>query len=571
MPTLNKTRRNVHLMLAASVMLFITIGVAFYISARLTVNDAARVAHTEQAITRINEVHIGVLSIMAAGRGYIVSGQAEHRLMYLQALGQLPAAINRLTAAVSESAGQRANLETLRTLIEKRLTQVGITIEAFDEGGFEHARTGIPRDALVTNEALSAQIDNMIRVEKELLEERMEASNRSASWLMAASLGGIPLGLCLVALVYALLSRELKRRILAEHTTASSSAHLQTTIQQLQATSSDLNALGDYSGYLQSCENVDEALVVTAQLMTRLAPDISGFVYLTKASKNYLELTSQWGPCTYPVSQIMYPNECWCLRRGQHHFSELISHSPNCAHVTPTLASGETWLCVEMASQGVQLGVVVLQGPSERVHERSSILEAGVEQLALSVSSLQLRLKLKYQSTRDELTGLYNRRYLEDAFDQLHSRSVRHEKPYSLLMLDIDHFKNFNDTFGHAGGDAVLVEVGKLMATLRSEDISCRYGGEEFAIALPDADSEQAKVVAERIRERIQHMVVELAGKTLPTVTASIGIATFPSDGTENNELRIKADLALYRAKREGRNRVIHFDPSLDITTKEVT
>src|SRR5690606_13720823 len=171
---------------------------------------------------------------------------------------------------------------------------------------------------------------------------------------------------------------------------------------------------------------------------------------------------------------------------------------------------------------------------------------------------LSLRERLRLQSIRDPLTGLFNRRYLEESAAREIARCERRDCPLSLMMLDIDHFKAFNDVHGHAGGDALLARFGKLLAEhSRGEDIACRYGDEEFTLILPEAPAEAAMQRAGAIRSAVEAMRVQHMGRELPQVTVSIGVATFPANGNTPEALMRAADEALYRAKHEGRNRVV--------------
>ena len=165
--------------------------------------------------------------------------------------------------------------------------------------------------------------------------------------------------------------------------------------------------------------------------------------------------------------------------------------------------------------------------------------------------------RLQQESIRDPLTGLYNRRYLEDSLERETRRAVRAEHGLGVIMFDLDHFKKFNDTYGHDAGDAVLRETAALLTTsVRAEDIVCRYGGEEFVIILPMADFKIVHARAERICQKMDELHVLHHGQSLGKITISGGVAALPEHGTLPKELLQAADAALYRAKREGRDRV---------------
>jgi len=174
---------------------------------------------------------------------------------------------------------------------------------------------------------------------------------------------------------------------------------------------------------------------------------------------------------------------------------------------------------------------------------------------------LESEARLRELSVRDPLTGLFNRRYLEEALVIEMIRAARKQYPIGIIMADIDHFKRFNDTHGHAAGDAVLIQIASLLRTqVRSSDITCRYGGEEFILILPEASREITQMRAEQICEGARHLHVQYGGLTLDAVTLSLGVAVFPDHGSTHDTLLGAADSALYRAKRDGRDRVMAAD-----------
>jgi diguanylate cyclase (GGDEF)-like protein len=174
------------------------------------------------------------------------------------------------------------------------------------------------------------------------------------------------------------------------------------------------------------------------------------------------------------------------------------------------------------------------------------------------VANLNMRDVLKMQSIRDPLTGLFNRRYMEESLDRELRRTVRKKSSLGVLMIDVDHFKRLNDTFGHDAGDAVLRSLGALLRThFRGEDIVCRYGGEEFTVILPETSPDIVRQRSIELCEGVKQMRVEHHGQPLESITLSIGVAIYGEHGTTADALVRAADSALYVAKKDGRDRVI--------------
>ena len=177
--------------------------------------------------------------------------------------------------------------------------------------------------------------------------------------------------------------------------------------------------------------------------------------------------------------------------------------------------------------------------------------------IALALVNIQLRENLQQEATRDSLSGLFNRRYMEESIKREISRASRYGTSLGIIMLDLDHFKRFNNAFGHKAGDLVLQELGKyLQSSIRKEDIACRYGGEEFALIMPGASLEVTKKRAEMLQHDIQNLQVNYNGKVLNNITLSQGVAIYPDHGQTGEAVLQAADHALYRAKRAGRKQV---------------
>jgi len=185
------------------------------------------------------------------------------------------------------------------------------------------------------------------------------------------------------------------------------------------------------------------------------------------------------------------------------------------------------------------------------------LLHTVADQLVVAVNQAHLFAQMQQQALTDALTGCYNRRSFELQLERDLRLATRLGQPLSLIMLDFDNFKNINDEAGHEAGDSALCMLAdSLRAELRSVDTAARYGGDEFVIILPQADTEGALLVAERLRVRVEEMQVPGFGK----VTSSFGVATFPNHASSRDTLVVAADRALYRSKNAGRNRVTVVD-----------
>jgi diguanylate cyclase (GGDEF)-like protein len=192
-----------------------------------------------------------------------------------------------------------------------------------------------------------------------------------------------------------------------------------------------------------------------------------------------------------------------------------------------------------------------------RFADRARLGSACAEHLAIAIANMKLREGLRDQSVRDVLTGLNNRRYLLETARRELLRATRHKNPVSVITLDVDHFKKFNDNHGHDAGDTVLRHVGEILAAQFADDaVPCRFGGEEFVVMLPNVDVQAAAARAEELRGKIEALSIRYADGHLPRVTISAGVAAFPEAGATLMDVLRVADNALYRAKDSGRNKV---------------
>jgi diguanylate cyclase (GGDEF)-like protein len=328
----------------------------------------------------------------------------------------------------------------------------------------------------------------------------------------------------------------------------------------------ELNLLNRMGELLQSCLALDEAYRVIGSVAGQLFPHDSGAVFAVSSSRHAIEAMARWGP--RPCAETAFaPEQCWAIRNGQTHVVRDTGTGVLCAHLpSPPPAA---YLCAPLVAQGETLGVlhVGIRGtdgsaPPGAIDTSCRLVEAVAAQLALSLANVRLREVLRSQSIRDPLTALFNRRYMEETLEREGRRAERARRPLALLLLDIDEFKQQNDTFGHDAGDTVLRGLGALLArSLRREDVACRYGGDEFVLVLPDTSLDTALRRADEIREAVKGLRVSAHGKSLGLITVSIGVAALPDHGLDRSALLAAADTALYRAKAEGRDRVSVLPP----------
>lgn len=319
----------------------------------------------------------------------------------------------------------------------------------------------------------------------------------------------------------------------------------------VQASTTELQVLSQLGLFMQACETQGEAAEVIARVAPALFP-LGGSVSLLAESRNMLERFAAWGDA--PGGGTWLPEECWSSRLGTDHAAGPGLNAPRCQHDR----SGLGTLCLTLNAQGETLGVVTLHFPDgPAAAQAQALARRFTDRLALSLANLRLKETLRHQSVRDPLTGLYNRRYFEETGARELARAHRQGWPLSLLMLDVDHFKQFNDVHGHAVGDMVLRRLGHVLSRqFREEDVVCRYGGEEFMVMLPNCSPQGALERAEALRTATEALVLAAPDSSGLTVTVSVGVTTTTGDRSDLGVLVRQADQALYRAKAQGRNRV---------------
>ncbi|MCK9375384.1 MAG: diguanylate cyclase [Syntrophobacterales bacterium] len=334
---------------------------------------------------------------------------------------------------------------------------------------------------------------------------------------------------------------------------------LHAAVSQVEEQNRTMTLASEMADILQSCQTSEEAYAAISHFMPRFFPSDSGALYILNNSRNLFEATAGWGLNAAEVS-VFAPDECWSVRRGRVHKVTEAGGSMICRHVSEAIPGG--YMCVPLIAQGETLGIFHLRAGSPTEDGRPE-LTAAKEQLALTVAedmalalaNLKLRETLRSQAIRDPLTGLFNRRYMEETLVRELNRVKRLGTNLGVIMMDLDQFKLYNDTFGHHAGDELLSTLGAQMKSLvREEDIACRYGGEEFLLIMPGASEKITLERAEILRQAVKEMHRNHRGQK--PATLSLGVAVYPDHGDTELEIIQAADVALYRAKQEGRDRV---------------
>jgi diguanylate cyclase (GGDEF)-like protein/PAS domain S-box-containing protein len=352
------------------------------------------------------------------------------------------------------------------------------------------------------------------------------------------------------------IARDITKRKQTEVALQESNQKLEAWVDELQQRTREMTLLNEMGDILRACFTTEEAYSVIVRVAQQIFPAKVGALYVIGTSRNVVESAAVWGDPELAENSFS-PPECWALRRGRTHWVENAHSGMICKHVHHPSPDG--YMCIPMMAQSEALGVLHLMQPDniKMTESKQRLAITMSEHIAMALSNLRLHETLRSQSIRDPLTGLFNRRFMEESLELEIRRAARNQRPLGMIMIDLDHFKYFNDNFGHEAGDLLLKELGTLLRTnIRGEDIACRYGGEEFTLILPEGTSAVTRQRADFYKDAIQRLDVHFRGMPLGRITASMGVAVFPDHGRTAQALIEAADKALYRSKAAGRDRV---------------
>jgi len=485
-------------------------------------------------------------------RGFIITGRED----YLTPLFQGYAEVDHLVIPLRQAmdAKQYPEFAALQDMIGQQRAYWNGTIQLRRERGLSEAvarvSTGEGKRLMDTIRQEVATIENRMSQESILLSQQVEWRRqiiRIALLLIAM------LDLVLVAILYKFTFRVLNETKTSEKRLLELSEQLSDGMQQLELRNRETELMSRMASALHSTTDFAECYDIITRFASQLFGSAPGCIHLYHPSRDVLELVGAWNG--WVEQKTMFePHQCWSVRRGQTHDVQDVTKDLVCPHLVNVVQAQGGYVCVPLMAQGEPIGVLTL---CEHPTSGLKLAEAFAEQVSLGVANLALRDSLRHQSIVDALTGLHNRRFLDETLSRELLRASRNQTTTAVVLFDVDHFKRFNDTHGHEAGDAVLrhlaVEVKRLV---RASDLACRFGGEEFALVLPECTQAGALARCEALREAVSHMQLVYGGAPLGPVTISLGIAMYPQSGQKAEELLQAADKALYEAKRQGRNRV---------------
>lgn len=342
----------------------------------------------------------------------------------------------------------------------------------------------------------------------------------------------------------------------AEDALHKTNLELQASIAKISQHDQEMVLINQLDELLQNCLSVEEACRIVSVQMSKLFPKRNG-IFARLTTYPSLEVISRWGEDSDVLNHFEI-NNCWALRRGVLHLVVDPANEVCCMHYQQTL--NHPTVCLPLSVQGELIGLIELDlfaGEDSDYIQR--LLVSIGEVIKLAFSNIELRSRLLEQATHDPLTGLFNRRYLNETLPRELNRAKRLQSSLCLAMFDLDKFKSFNDTYGHDTGDIVLCQIARLLMDFsRKSDIACRFGGEELILVLPDSSLEDASVRLDELRQKAKMLVIRHGSNDLPPVTLSIGLAAYNYNEINHpEELIRRADTALYEAKHNGRDQLV--------------
>lgn len=535
----------------AGIVLLLSLAAAAIVFGLRTVDRNAMLGNLRQEYEISHDILQGLTDAETGVRGYLITSEPAYLESYYAGLHRIDRQIDEaLLDPDSLLFGQGApTTKALASLILDRQRALANLIEVMNRDGMVMAQQVLAKGEgkRVMDEVRHQMmlVDQKITAESARIADEVETSAELLSGILT---GSILLAILMSIAQFWLFRREIRQRGQAE---------IELQIQHRQVA-----LLARLADSLHASNSRVESYRVIESFAREILGDIGGCLYIYNHSRDQLVRAASWGgESNAPGLDHFAPDDCWGLRRGKLHMGSAITGQIDCIH----FRKGEEikpHICLPITARGQTSGLLYLESPALRQAEtRLPAIELAtnfVDQLSLALVNIELRERLENMAVRDPLTELYNRRFMDEALSRELLLAQRNGAQLSIALMDIDHFKKMNDTYGHQAGDEVLRQVAKYMAAaIRRSDFVCRYGGEELMLLLPGCDLAQATVKADEVREGIAQLPLSDGDLALPSITISIGVATYPLHGISPTELLSLADQALYDAKRGGRNMVV--------------
>ena len=554
-------RSSVALLVAAATgaVLFMVVAGAFvYSNTRSLISSGQWVQHTQEVLSSLQRVSLLVERIEYRSRLYTLTTNEEQLARARASANQLETSLVHLKVLVADNAYQAKNLESLNSCAENLIRS---------------ANSFTVKSELSANQLQLCQqaIGLMMDQEQLLLQERSKGRERNSFTSIGTEVAFVALSLISLVVLFGFLLRDVLLRQKFGLQTTLANERLANTVNALEDRAHESELLTSARDELQLCVDVQQVYQSAVNSFSRLLAGTSGSLCMINNSRQMVEVVSSWKSLKEGENQermvedFSPPESCCGLRSGQPRWRKPGVSEIHCTHFSG--APPDRYLCKPIVAHGNTLGMLYVYCVSEKeanaVRQRMDGLRQLVQLTGMAIATLNLRTKLENQSIRDSLTGLFNRHFMQISLERELSRAARRKQALAVFMMDLDHFKKFNDTYGHAAGDTVLKAVSEIFrSSIRNEDIACRYGGEEFTIMLPDVTHAVALERAESIRRGVAGLRVPLDKEVFAEFTISIGMALYPEDGETVDLLLRRADLALYKAKRSGRNQVAQYEAS---------
>ena len=532
----------------AAVLFTALAGLVVYDNTRKFISDADWVQHTQEVLAALQRASLLNERVEYRTREYLLSGDEDQLNRARSSANALGNTISNLRTLTADNPNQAANVESLWACASALIKDV----------------TSFTPHSIVPElqiQRCAQSIGLMTDQETLLLKDRTAGKQRSSLTSVLGEFGYVGLSLIGLVVLFGFLLRDAVVRQRTGRQILLTNQRLALSVNALEDKAHESELLTFSRDELQLCVNVQQVYESAARSFSRLLTGTSGSLCIINNSRQMVEVVSSWGDAV--LEDFNPPESCCGLRSGQPRWRQPGVSEIHCTHFLGVIP--ERYLCLPIVAHGNTLGVLFEQCVADEdvlaVNSRMDGLRQLLQLTGMAVASLNLRTKLENQSIRDSMTGLFNKHFMQISLERELSRAARRKQILAVFMLDVDHFKRFNDANGHAAGDTALQAISEIFKnSIRTEDIACRYGGEEFTIILPDVTPTVAYDRAESIRRAVAGLHVPLDGDRFGEFTISIGVALYPNDGEAADLLLRRADQALYRAKRAGRDQVAIFE-----------